>query len=124
MKKLNAAIVAALLTLPAAAMAQQSEQEAPDVSPQTGSANTESGGGTPTEVEGATATGGTDGSMASENSIPDDSNTQTGSANTQTNSMKVEGETAQDSQSADGPVHDDMDENAGIDSAQDVDPTP
>ncbi len=124
MKTLNTAIVAALLSLPVAAMAQQSTQEAPDVSPETGSANTEGAGGTPTEVEGATATGDTDGSLPSDNSLPDTDNAQTGSANTQPGSLKADGPTAQDAEAAKGPVDDTMDDNAGIDSAQDVDPTP
>ncbi|WP_251978827.1 hypothetical protein [Salinicola avicenniae] len=121
MKTLNAAIVAALLALPAAGAFAQ--EEAPSVSPETGSANTQTGGATPTEAEGGTAADQETGSLPSENSLPDDGNTQTGSANTQPGSMKAAGGTAQDTSAAQGPIEDDsMEGNHGVDSAQDVDP--
>ncbi|WP_106418352.1 hypothetical protein [Salinicola tamaricis] len=58
----------------------------------------------------------------SENSLPDNDNAQTGSANTQPGSLKAEGPTAQDPQAAEGPITDTMDSNHGVDSAQDVTP--
>lgn len=121
MKTLNAVIFSALLSLPTAGAFAQSD--APDVSPETGSANTQTGGSTPTQVEGATAAGDSEGSLPSENSLPDENNGQTGSANTQPGSLKAEGKTAQDPAAADGPIQDDsMEDNHGVDSAQDVDP--
>lgn len=120
MKKLNAAIFTALIALPTAGAFAQ--DQAPAVSPETGSANTQSGGSTPTEVQGQTAAEDTSGSLPSENNLPDDMNTQTGSANTADGSMKVDGPTAQDKSAAQGAMEDDMEGNHGVDSAQDVDP--
>ncbi|WP_110692694.1 hypothetical protein [Salinicola halophyticus] len=120
MKKLNAAIFAALIALPTAGAFAQ--DQAPDVSPETGSANTQSGGSAPTKAEGATAAGESTGSLPSENSLPDTDNAQTGSANTQPGSLKADGPTAQDKSAAKGKMQDDMENNHGVDSAQDVDP--
>ncbi|WP_353981469.1 hypothetical protein [Salinicola endophyticus] len=119
MKKRNAALFAALLSLPAAGAFAES---APSVSPETGSANTRTGGAT-TKVEGATASGKVHGSLESGNSLPDTDNAQTGSANTQPGSLKAEGPTAQDPQAAERPITDTMDNNHGVDSAQDVTPS-
>ncbi|MDF3918759.1 hypothetical protein [Salinicola salarius] len=120
MKKLNAAIFAALIALPTAGAFAQ--EQAPSVSPETGSANTQSGGSSPTKVQGGSAAGQTNGSLPSENNLPDDSNAQTGSANTQPGSLKAQGGSAQDESAARGPMKDDMEGNHGIDSAQDVNP--
>jgi hypothetical protein len=120
MKKLNAAIFAALIALPTAGAFAQ--EQAPSVSPETGSANTQSGGSSPTKVQGGTASGQTSGSLPEENNLPDEDNSQTGSANTQPGSLKAEGGTAQDTSAAQGPMEDDMEGNHGIDSAQDVNP--
>jgi hypothetical protein len=121
MKKLNAAIFAALIALPTAGAFAQ--DQAPSVSPETGSANTQSGGSAPTKAEGATATGESSGSLPSENNLPDTDNAQTGSANTQPGSLKADGQTAQDKSAAQGKkMQDDMENNHGVDSAQDVDP--
>jgi len=119
MKKLNAAIFAALIALPTAGAFAQ--DQAPSVSPESGSANTQSGGSVPTKVKGATAAGESSGSLPSENNLPDTNNGQTGSANTQPGSLKAEGPTAQDKSAAQGKMQDDMDNNHGVDSAQDVD---
>jgi hypothetical protein len=120
MKKLNAAIFATLIALPTAGAFAQ--EQAPSVSPETGSANTQSGGSAPTKAQGGSMSGETHGSLPSENSIPDQNNAQTGSANTQPGSLKAEGGTAQDTSAAQGPMEDDMEGNHGIDSAQDVNP--
>lgn len=121
MKKCNVAMVAVLLALPVASTFAQ--DKAPSVSPETGSANTQSSGSVPTQAEGATAEGSSSGSLPSENNLPDDDNTQTGSANTQSGSMKAGGTTAQDESAAQGKIQDDsMEGNHGVDSAQDVDP--
>ncbi|MDH4572354.1 hypothetical protein [Salinicola acroporae] len=120
MKTLNAAIFAALIALPTAVAFAQ--DEAPSVSPETGSANTQSGGASPTMAEGATASDSASKKLPTENNLPDEDNGQTGSANTQPGSMKVEGATAQDTSAAQGPVADDMEGNHGVDSAQDVNP--
>lgn len=121
MKKLNAAIVAALLSLPVTGAF--AGDEAPDVSPETGSANTQTDGSAPTQAEGSTAAGDSEGSLPSENNLPDEDNGQTGSANTQPGSLSTQGETAQDPAAAEGPIQDDsMEDNHGVDSSQDVDP--
>ncbi|MAM55952.1 MAG: hypothetical protein CMN25_01285 [Salinicola sp.] len=120
MKKLNAAIFAALIALPTASAFAQGD--APSVSPESGSANTQSGGASPTKAEGPTAADSAGGKLPTENNLPDEDNGQTGSANTQPGSMKVEGGTAQDTSAAQGPMADDMEGNHGVDSAQDVDP--
>ncbi|GHB25096.1 hypothetical protein [Salinicola rhizosphaerae] len=121
MKKLNAAIFAAMLALPTAAAFAQ--DQAPAVSPESGSANTQSGGSSPYDAQGATAAEGGSGSLPSENNLPDENNGQTGSANTQPGSLKAAGPTAQDKSAAQGKIHgDSMEGNHGVDSAQDVDP--
>ncbi|OLO03072.1 hypothetical protein [Salinicola socius] len=119
MKKVNAAIFAALIALPTAGAFAQ--DQAPSVSPETGSANTQSGDNT-TKAQGGTAAGDTSGSLPTENNLPDTDNAQTGSANTQPGSLKAEGGTAQDTSAAKGAMKDDMENNHGVDSAQDVDP--
>lgn len=120
-------IYSALITVMLFGMAGMAlaEQEAPSVSPETGSANTAPG---TTDVEGGTAADDQTGTMMQEeNNLPDgasDMSTQTGSANTERGDTEARGGSTQSPTADDQPVPEgeQMDPNSGVDSGQDVDP--